>query len=79
MTNRCGRFEVELTSVPDRDDLVAEVWFGEHLFAELRHEPDGVKAQFYAAPAGRWDVPYDELASALDEARERLGPPPTRG
>ena len=71
-------FKVELTSVPDRDALVAELWFGEELFAELRHEPDGVKAQFYESAAGRWDLPYDELTAALEEARERLGPTPTR-
>lgn len=54
MTITRRNLRVELTSVPDRDTLVAEVWYGDELLAELRHEPDGVKAQLYEPPAGRW-------------------------
>ena len=38
---------IELVSVPDRDDLVAEVWLGQYLLAELRQEGGHVRVQLY--------------------------------
>lgn len=71
------KFSVEVASVPDRDDLVAEVWLDQELIAELRHGPSGLQAQIYPAPPGQpWDVPYEEFTRALQEARDKLGPAP---
>lgn len=28
-------FKTEITSVPDMDNLVAEIWYGDMLFAEI--------------------------------------------
>ena len=70
-------FRVELASVPDRDDVVAEVWFDGELFAELRHDTGVVRLQLYDAPSGgRWDLPHDDVVAALRNARERLGASP---
>ncbi len=64
-------FSVELASVPDRDDLVAEVWLGQELVAELRQEHDSVLIECYAA-TGTWSAPYDQFVDALRRAHERL-------
>lgn len=74
-----NKFSIEVTSVPDRNDLVAEIWLGQELIAELRHEHDSLQIQLYQPPDGQcWDVPYEEFAGALTQARDRLGPKPTR-
>lgn len=39
-------FKIEITSVLDRD--VAEIWRGEELFAELRHEAEGCSFSYSA-------------------------------
>jgi hypothetical protein len=70
-------FMIQLASVPDRDDLVAEVWVGKELFAELRNESGKTWLQVYSAPGGHWELPYEELQIALQRARDKLGLPPS--
>ena len=81
-----SKFSVEVASVPDREGVVAEVWLGDQLLAELRLEAEVVRIQLYSpngSPDGppdgapHWDVPCDELLAALQTARARLvaGPP----
>ena len=41
------RFSIEITSVPDRKNLVAEIWFGENLVAEVNHESDYLEIELY--------------------------------
>lgn len=68
-----GTFEVELVSVPDRGDLVAEVWFGTHQVAELRRQERTLLVQLYLAPTGTgWEFVYVDFVGALEEARSRL-------
>lgn len=76
MTQKSEALSVELASVHDREALVAEVWCGPKLVAELRREDDQVLVQLYAESGdGVWDLPFDELLAALKRARERLGEP----
>lgn len=70
-----SELSIEITSVPDRDDLVAEIWKGGDMLGELRHEDGGLRVQIYPAPSGPWDVGYDDLVAVLSQAREKLGPP----
>jgi hypothetical protein len=75
MTTSPAAFRIEIASVPDRDDLVAEVWCGAELFAELRHEAGDVSVQLYCpSRSGQWDMRLADLIAVLDNARERLGP-----
>lgn len=65
--------EVELTSVPDRDDLVAELWSAGELVSEVRTEPEGLRVQFYPRQDGApWDVDFEGFRAALDEAATLL-------
>lgn len=66
---------VEVTSPPDRDDVVAELWWGDEMFAELRYIDGRAHLEIYGRPAGPWEFPFDEFCAALAHARERLGPP----
>lgn len=71
------KFSIEVTSVPDRPGLVAEVWWGQELLAELRHEDGVLRVQLYPSSDGQsWDFPYEAFAVALQQARDKLGPDP---
>ena len=75
-TTNSPSFAVELSSVPDRDGVVAEVWLGQVLLAQLHHEDGVVRVQFYPMPSGHiWELSYDDLIAALITARTRLGSP----
>jgi hypothetical protein len=64
---------IELASVPDRDALVAEIWLGATLIAEVRREARVLLVQLYPSPTGLpFDVPYEELVAALMTAKARL-------
>jgi len=64
---------IELASVPDRDDLVAELWQGTALIAEVRWEEQMLRVQLYPSEAGHpFDVPYEDLVAALLTAKARL-------
>ncbi len=69
------RFRIQITSAPDYEELVAEVWLGEDMLAELRHEAIGVAVRLFPRRDGAvWDFPLDEILGVLAHAREVLGP-----
>lgn len=66
-------FEILLASVPDRDDLVAEVWHDDAQFAEVRREGDYFLVEVYPNPKGKlWTFKYPELIRALNAAEGML-------
>lgn len=42
-----NKFRIEISSVPDRENLVAEVWFNEVLVAEINQETRELKIEFF--------------------------------
>jgi hypothetical protein len=69
------RFRIQITSAPDDEELVAEVWRGEEMLAELRHEAIGVAARLFPPRDGAaWDFTMDEILGVLAHEREVLGP-----
>lgn len=68
------KLTVELSSVPDRDQIVAEVWLGEEMLAEVTW--DSTKkymVEIYSNPNGEvWKLNYDEFIQALNLAKTRL-------
>jgi hypothetical protein len=67
-------FTIQIASVPDRERVVAEVWRGDEMVAELRREPNAeIRLQVYVGSGERWvDLPYQEFLRALDLARSHL-------
>jgi hypothetical protein len=50
------RFRIQIVSAPDDEELVAEVWRGEEMLAELRHEAIGVAVRLFPRRDGAtWD------------------------
>ncbi len=66
-------FVVELASSPDRDELVAEIWWNEQMVAELRKADGGPYIDLYAAPSRRpWSFRLEEWLAAVKDAERRL-------
>ena|SRR6202035_1393468 len=74
------RFQIELASLPDRDDVVAEVWFGANHVAELRQEEGTLRIQLYPPRDGSyWDFLLVDFFSALEKAhRVLVSPTPSK-
>lgn len=67
-------FEIEITSVPDRDEIVAEIWRNDEMVAEVRRTTKGSLAlEIYSSKSSEpWLFDFHEWISALTEAKHRL-------
>jgi hypothetical protein len=66
---------ITIASLPDRDDLVAELWLGDEQVGEVSKDAvDVFRIELYPAPAGTpWRFRLDDLVAALGQAKDRLG------
>jgi hypothetical protein len=67
-------FSVEIASVPDREDLVAEIWLGNEMVAEMQRKPDGcfLLELYPRHHQNPWSFELQDWMEALSEARRRL-------
>jgi len=63
-----------ISSPPDRENLVFEIWLGTDQLAEVSHEPDRpVEIEIYPpADGGKWVFEFEELMSLLNRAVKTL-------
>ena len=47
------RMEIKITSVPDRKNLVAELWYDKVMWAEISREESGSMLEIYPHPMGQ--------------------------
>jgi hypothetical protein len=65
--------ELQITSPPDRERVVAELWLGNVQLAEVSNEDGTFRIEVYTPPGtNRVAIPLDELEEALRRARENL-------
>jgi len=68
-------FTVEVTSVPDRNRLVAEIWRNGVMVAEVGNDgpTEAFTLEIYARDSSApWTFGLEEWMSALNEAKRRL-------
>ena len=66
-------FRVSVTSPPDREKLVAEIWFGDEHVAEINQEKGELQIEIYARRSDEpWAFPHADYMEALSQARHRL-------
>ena len=66
-------FEIVVASVPDRDELIAELYYKGNQWGEISHETDEMLIQFYPHPSeGYWEFSLKELLDALEQAKQRM-------
>lgn len=67
------RFRITIASLPDRENLVAEITYDGIEWAEISQETAQMVVQFYPHPHRKiWEFPIDEALSALEDAKKRL-------
>ena len=68
-----SRFTIDVATVPDRDDVVVELWCGDIQFGELSLEGGGLQIEIYPNPSGQpWRFSFEEVEKALEQAKDRL-------
>lgn len=67
-------FTIEIVSVPDRDDVVAEVWWGNDMVAEMRRAENGeFLLDIYPMEShAPWSFELNRWLTALAEAQQKL-------
>jgi hypothetical protein len=68
------RFRITIASLPDRENLVAEVIYDDVEWAEISQETRGeMIIQFYPHPRQEfWEFPLDQALLALEQAKQKL-------
>ena len=62
-----------ISSPPNREKLVAEIFFGNEEWAELNQDTGVLIVGFYPRRDGSfWSLTFDEALQALTKAKERL-------
>lgn len=65
-----SKFRIEITSVPDRENLVAEIWFSENLIAEINQEQDEFEIELYSNQ--KLTLKFDDFVRTLEVAKKKL-------
>ena len=67
-------WRISIASPPDREHLVAEIFFGYAQWAEINQEGNVPEIEFYPRPDGKpWRLSLEDALAAIKEARTRLG------
>ena len=63
-----------ITSPPDRENCVCEVWVGSSQMAEISHEPGmSIEIEIYSpSEGGNWNLKLEELMAVLNQATKNL-------
>ena len=65
-----SKFKIEISSVPDRENLVAEIWYNEILVAEINQETEKLEIEFYLNEKIAFE--FDDLFETLKIARTKI-------
>ena len=64
---------VTIASVPDRENVVAELWCDKQLWGELSYENNEFKLEIYPSSTGRaWNLKYENVLKSIIVAKEKL-------
>lgn len=65
-----NKFKIDIASVPDRNNLVAEIWYEEHLLAEINQEEKTLNVEFYNVEKVTFQ--YEDFINTLQDAKRKL-------
>jgi len=64
---------VSIASVPDRENVVAELWYQDQLWGELSYENNEFKLEIYPSSKGdAWNFNYEKVLQSIINAKEKL-------
>ena len=65
-----SKFNIELSSVPDRENLVAEIWYEKKMVAEVNKETEKCVIEFCLDENKSFML--DEFLEVLENAKRRI-------
>ena len=65
-----SKFNIELSSVPDRENLVAEIWYEKKMVAEVNKETEKFVIEFCLDEKNSFML--DEFLEVLENAKRRI-------
>lgn len=65
-----SKFKIEITSIEDRDNLVAEIWYDETMIAEINQERNILELELYNL--NRFSCNLQEFLNTLETAKRKL-------
>lgn len=65
-----NKFEVVIASVPDRENVVAEIWYDRKMLAEVSNEDGNVEVELYPGEAIK--VSLTSFLDVLRDAQKKL-------
>lgn len=66
------KIELILSSPPDRENVVVELWADDEQIAEVSYENSCLCVELYCGTSKSLCLEYDELVYALEKARHQL-------
>ncbi len=63
-------FSIEIASSPDREQLVAEIWYKNQMIAEINQEKEDLELEFYLKNNIAFN--YEAFCKVLDDAKKKL-------
>mgnify|MGYP003585637291 CR=1 FL=1 len=67
-----SQFKIEISSVPDKEKLVAEIWYNDIMIAEINQETKELLIEFFVAE--NISFPLDDFLKILEIAKSKLLP-----
>lgn len=65
-----NKFKIEIASVPDRENLVTEIWHDEILVAEINQESEKLEIEFYLNEKTAFEL--DDFLETLKIAKSKM-------
>jgi hypothetical protein len=70
------KITVKIASVPDRDNLVAELWYENEQWGEISQETENLQLEMYPRSSEEndnvWSFDLNEIMESLKEAQKRM-------
>lgn len=70
------KLTVQIASVPDRDNLVAELWCGDEQWGEISQETENLLLEIYPRTSGEndnvWSFDLTEIMGKLRAAQQQI-------
>jgi hypothetical protein len=69
-----GNFDITIASLPDKEDLVAEIYYMNYQWVEISQETGELIIQFYAPPPEKecWEFCLNDALEVLEKAKQKL-------
>lgn len=68
-----NNFRITVISLPDRENIVSEIFYKGEQWVEISQETGELLIQFYNSNKGdHWEFSFDEAFNVLEKAKKRL-------